>query len=267
MKKTIKFLSLILVLVSVFVLFACKKNQEDPKTNEPAKTGEKTNNPDPTSNPTVNPIEEDITDLTVRDYIGENGVVAAANPYAAKAGLDILKAGGNAFDAAVAVSFALGVVEPYASGVGGGGIMVAYDATAGEYVSYNFREFVPKAGTPSAFTNQKDDLNYGAKAPGVPTQVAGLVTIEEERGVLTRQEVMAPAINYAKNGVTVTPELANQISSMINVVMMSRDEIKRVFLNEDYETLQAGETLVQKDYAHVLELISEKTTEEYFGRI
>ena len=264
MKKTIKFLSLILVLVSVFVLFACKKNQEDPKTNEPAKTGEKTNNPDPTSNPTVNPIEEDITDLTVRDYIGENGVVAAANPYAAKAGLDILKAGGNAFDAAVAVSFALGVVEPYASGVGGGGIMVAYDATAGEYVSYNFREFVPKAGTPSAFTNQKDDLNYGAKAPGVPTQVAGLVTIEEERGVLTRQEVMAPAINYAKNGVTVTPELANQISSMINVVMMSRDEIKRVFLNEDYETLQAGETLVQKDYAHVLELISEKGKEGFY---
>ena len=84
----------------------------------------------------------DITDLSVRDVVAENGVVAAANPYAAQAGIEVLKAGGNAFEAAVAVSFALGVVEPHASGVGGGGILVGFNASKGEFVSYNFREFV-----------------------------------------------------------------------------------------------------------------------------
>ncbi|MFA5765927.1 MAG: gamma-glutamyltransferase, partial [Bacilli bacterium] len=162
--------------------------------------------------PNDEPEEFDYTDLSVRDYISENGSVAAANPYAAKAGLDILKAGGNAFDAAVAMSFALGVVEPNATGLGGGGIMVAYDASAGEYISYNFREFVPAAGDASAYPNGAADLDYGPLSCGVPTQVAGLVTIQEERGVKTRQEVMQPAIDFAKDGVPVTPELANNIN-------------------------------------------------------
>ena len=153
-----------------------------------------------------------ILDLSVRDFKGKNGVVAAANPYAAKAGLDVLKQGGNAFDAAVAVSFALGVVEPNASGLGGGGIMVAYNASEGSYVSYNFREFVPAAGTASKY-GSSENTRGGIMSSGVPTQVAGLLKAHADNGVLPRKDILAPAIKYADEGVKVTPELAIAINS------------------------------------------------------
>ena len=197
-------------------------------------------------------------DLSVRDYVGTNGVVAAANPYAAKAGLDILEAGGNAFDAAVAVSFALGVVEPNASGLGGGGILVAYESGTGEYISYNFREFVPGAGDASAFPNKDADIDGGIKSSGVPTQVAGLLKVLENHGVKTRQEVMAPAINYAENGVKVTPELASAITDNFSKIMISKKETLDIFAIEGIEPLQAGDTLIQTDYANTLKLISEQ---------
>ena len=134
LKRSFKLFIFLLLVVSLFTLTGCKKdNEKDPSGDQPG-------------NQQTQPFD----DLSVRDYVGKNGVVAAANPYAAKAGLDVLQAGGNAFDAAVAVSFALGVVEPNASGLGGGGILVAYEANTGEYVSYNFREFVPGAGTADA---------------------------------------------------------------------------------------------------------------------
>ncbi|MDD4056409.1 MAG: gamma-glutamyltransferase [Bacilli bacterium] len=214
--------------------------------------------------PNDEPEEFDYTDLSVRDYISENGSVAAANPYAAKAGLDILKAGGNAFDAAVAMSFALGVVEPNATGLGGGGIMVAYDASAGEYISYNFREFVPAAGDASAYSNGAADLDYGPLSCGVPTQVAGLVTIQEERGVKTRQEVMQPAIDFAKDGVPVTPELANNINDCFYIIMDSRSETRDVYTSDGITPLAAGELLVQPDLAHTLQLISEQGLEGFY---
>ncbi len=214
--------------------------------------------------PNEDPDDYDYTDLSVRDYISENGSVAAANPYAAKAGLDILKAGGNAFDAAVAMSFALGVVEPNATGLGGGGIMVAYDASAGEYISYNFREFVPAAGNASVYVNGSADLDYGPLSCGVPTQVAGLVTIQEERGVKTRQEVMAPAIDLALNGAPVTPELASNISDCFYIIMDSRSETKDVFTSDGITPLATGELLIQKDLAHTLQLVSELGNEGFY---
>ena len=243
--KTFRAFIFMIALVFVFSLIAvssCKKDDNGDKTD---------------------PVE-DYTDLSVRDAKGKNGMVTSASPYASKAGLDILKAGGNAFDAAVAVSFALGVVEPHASGIGGGGLMVAYDAKTGEYVQYNFREFTPGKGVAAAFTNGDADLDDGIKSSGVPTQVAGLLKIIDDRCKLDRKTLMAPAINYAKNGIKVTPELANAINDNFPQVMKSRKEIANVFTSDGIEPIKAGENLVQADYAHVLELISEKGLDGFY---
>ena len=258
-KKLIKLFSLILVLVLSLSLFACGGSNDNDKD----KDKEKENNDTPT-------INYDITDLSVRDYRSENGVVAAANPYAAYAGLQMLMNGGNAFDAACAIAFALGVCEPNASGIGGGGIMVAYDARTGEKVSYNFREFVPAAGTAETYQRIEaalgvtDKLKYGSYCPGVPTEVAGLLKIIEERGTLTRQTILAPAIKYASEGVKVTPELAKQISDNSAVIMMSKKEVRDVFTSDGFEYLQTGELLVQEDYGKVLQEISDKGLDGFY---
>lgn len=245
-QKTFRITSLMILFVLMLGLFftvSCG-NKEDNKT----------------------PTDEtnDFTDLSVRDAKGSNGMVTCANPYAAKAGLDILKKGGNAFDAAVAVSFALGVVEPHASGVGGGGLLVAYDAETGEYVQYNFREFTPKAGDVSKFTNGDADLDDGIKSSGVPTQVAGLLKIINDRCNLDRQTLIQPAIDYARDGVKVTPELANAISENFAQVMKSRKEISSVFTSDGIEPIATGELLVQPDYAKVLERISNNGLDGFY---
>ena len=205
----------------------------------------------------------DLTDLSVRDFVGQNGVVAAANPYAAKAGIDVLKAGGNAFDAAVAVSFALGVVEPHASGVGGGGVLVGFNAKKGEFVSYNFREFVPAAGTADQYT--KETLEKGVKASGVPTQVAGLLGILEKEGskLVTRQQVMAPAIDYAENGFTITPELGSTISDCYQSIAVCEEETYMVFDN-GLTPLKAGDTLIQTNYANTLKKIANQGLDGFY---
>jgi gamma-glutamyltranspeptidase/glutathione hydrolase len=240
--KKSKLFFVILLLLLAFTIVGCKKGGDD-------KGGDQ---------------EPDFTDLSVRDVISSNGVVSAASPYAAKAGLDVLKAGGNAFDAAVAVSFALGVVEPNASGIGGGGIMVAYEAKTGQFISYNFREFVPAAGEASAFPNRDADVDDGIKASGVPTQVIGLLTVLENHGNLDRQTVMAPAIRYAKDGFPVTPELANAISENFNKVMRSKEETKNVFADMGITPLQEGDLLVQGNYGKALEMIAQQGASAFY---
>lgn len=224
-------------------------------------TSNSVDNPNDSSTDSTN-NDIDITDLSVRDAKGYNGVVAAANPYAAQAGIDVLKAGGNAFEAAVAVSFALGVVEPHASGVGGGGILVGFNADKGEFVSYNFREFVPAAGTASQYTEAT--LDNGIRSSGVPTQVAGLLGIlEQEGGNLSRQEVMAPAINYAENGVTITPALATTIADCYANITVCPEETYEVF-DDGIEPLKEGDTLIQTNYANTLKKIANQGLDGFY---
>ena len=197
----------------------------------------------------------DYTDLSVRDYVGKNGIVTAANPYAAKVGLDILQSGGNAFDAAVAVSFAMGVVEPDATGIGGGGLMIAYNVNTGRSLYYNFREFAPQNATADKY--QQDYTSQCGKAIAVPTQVAGLLTILEEQGTMSRNEVMAPAIRMADEGVVVTPELAAVIYDNFTTLAKSSSETQPVFFPNGLDPIEEGELLIQKDLAKVLQNIAD----------
>ncbi|NNK99174.1 MAG: gamma-glutamyltransferase, partial [Xanthomonadales bacterium] len=158
-----------------------------------------------------------------RDAIGRHGMVAAAKPQASQVGVDILKAGGNAVDAAVAVGFALGVVEPNASGIGGGGFMLIWLAESGTVIFIDSRGKAPAAATGDMFEldeNGKvkpDDRGFnpvviGGRSVAVPGEVAGLLIALENYGTMSRSEVIQPAIDHAERGVPVSPVLAAMIA-------------------------------------------------------
>lgn len=216
--------------------------------------------------PEDKPEEFDYTDLTVRDYKGANGVVTAASPYAAKAGLTVLEAGGNAFDAAVAVSFAIGVAECDATGLGGGGLMLAYNVNTQKSLYYNFREFAP-GGVTLADYSDKITNDTRCRETAVPTQLIGLARILEEQGSGTKTlaDVMAPAIDLAENGIVVTPELAVNIRDYYYQLQdIGGEQIQSIFCPNGIEPLLQGEKLVQSDLADTLRYIAENGVEGFY---
>ena len=259
-----KHLCKILAFMLVFVmLFAIGCGDPKPDSGNSGSSTPPVSGPDTPAPGTDN---EDWTDLSVREATGSKGVVASASAYASKAGLTVLEAGGNAFDAAVATSFALGVVEPNASGIGGGGVMTAYDAKTGKYVFYNFREFMPAAGTAAKYTalGGDDALDHGITAAGTPTQVAGLVRIVEDLGSgnLTLAQILAPAIDYAENGFTIEPTLASAIGDAADKIMT--DPQAAQIYSDGFDMYSTGHKLVQTNYANVLKEIAAKGVDGFY---
>ena len=127
--------------------------------------------------------------------------VAADHPAAAEAGAEMLRAGGNAVDAAAATSLALSVVRPYSCGLGGGGFLVYYDAAAGRAHALDYREHAPAAATRDMFLSDPASSRTGGKAVAVPGTVAGLCFAQQRWGTLSRAEVFAPAVRLARSGV------------------------------------------------------------------
>ena len=158
--------------------------------------------------------------LYARGAQGGHGAVAAAKPEASQVGVDILKKGGNAVDAAVATAFALGVLEPNASGLGGGGFMIVKLANMPDAVVIDFRESAPTAARPDMYAIGADGkvVNaanvVGGLASGVPGEVAGLLYGLEKYGSkkLSRAQIIQPSIDWAKKGIPVTVNLAKIIT-------------------------------------------------------
>ncbi len=138
---------------------------------------------------------------------GQAGLVATDSPEASQIGADVLQAGGNAFDAAVAVSFALAVARPESTGLGGGGFLVAWSAAEHRYVALDFREMAPASATPQRYARLHADKPggpspsiHGGNAVGVPGQVAGLAEINRRFGTRPLSELIRPAAALAKVG-------------------------------------------------------------------
>ena len=139
-----------------------------------------------------------------------NGAVAADSAVASKAGVEIMRNGGNAVDAAVATGFTLAVVRPFSCGLGGGGFMIIYDPSAnngnGEAWALDYRETAPSAVGPKFYEEQPETASgyrpslYGGRAVGVPGEIPGLLAAHERWGTLTLAEVMEPAIRAARDG-------------------------------------------------------------------
>lgn len=190
-----------------------------------------------------------------------NGMVSTQEALATRIGLDVLQNGGNAIDAGVAIGFALAVTLPRAGNLGGGGFMIIHRADSDETVALDFRETAPAAAFRDMYLDEDGNAvaersRFTYQAVGVPGSVAGLALAAERYGTMPLAELMAPAIDLAENGITVTPDLANSLAG-IGDRLSKWPESARIFYKEDGGNYQPGETLVQADLAESLRLIAE----------
>jgi gamma-glutamyltranspeptidase / glutathione hydrolase len=189
----------------------------------------------------------------------KNGMVATQERHATRVGVDILKKGGNAIDAAVAVGFALAVTLPRAGNLGGGGfMMIKMNVDNNEVLALNYREKAPKSVRKELFLVEgKSDSGVMSQhlSSGVPGTVAGMLWAHKNYGSLSRKEVMAPAIALAKNGFILDYDFVDSVKSAESRLKRSR-ETSRVFFKNNGDLYNIGEIFIQKDLAHTLELIS-----------
>ena len=193
--------------------------------------------------------------------------IASAHSLATDAGMEVLAAGGNAFDAAVAVSAALSVVEPISSGIGGGGFFLLHDAATGRDVFVDARETAPAAATPEAYLDDageldRDTATNGPWAAGIPGLPAALVHVSEEYGRLPLATALAPAIRLARDGFEVYPRLERGYAARAKV-MERYPGTREVFL-ADGDPPKAGEILRQPDLARTLELLAERGHDGFY---
>ena len=198
---------------------------------------------------------------------GERGMVASEHVLASEAGIEILKKGGHAVDAAVATAFALGVVNPSSCGIGGGGFMLIHLTQEGKTYALDYREKAPAAASRSMYIkNGKADTRLSQKGPlaiAVPGEVAGLITALKRFGTLPLPVVMEPAIRYAREGHPVGAHLAKQIARRADRIRQ-RPALAEIFLKPDGSPYKEGEKLVWPKLAKTLELISQKGSEVFY---
>jgi gamma-glutamyltranspeptidase/glutathione hydrolase len=198
-------------------------------------------------------------------------MVVSSQHLASEVGIEIMKAGGNAIDAAVAVGYAEAVVNPCCGNIGGGGFMTLHLAD-GRDRFINFRETAPGLATAAMYLDTTGKVIEGAsldgwKAVAVPGTVLGLDTALREYGTLSRSEVMAPAIRLARQGFVLDQGDTNLIEA-VAPQLRARPDLARIFLGPDGKALQPGDRLVQPDLANTLEAIATNGPVAFYkGRI
>ncbi len=192
-------------------------------------------------------------------------MVVAQEPLAADAGLTVLKSGGNAVDAAVAVGFALAVTHPVAGNIGGGGFMLIRLAD-GKTAFLDFRECAPQKASRDMYIgpdgNPTRDSIVGWRSSGVPGTVAGFETARQKYGSKPWADLLAPAIKLARDGFTVTEDFAASLEGTHNPLQQD-PESKRIFLRDGHP-YQAGETFKQPELASTLERIAAHGAKEFY---
>ena len=207
-----------------------------------------------------------------RSTLYKNGMVSSAHPIASKIGIDILKQGGNAFDAAIAVHFALSVVYPNAGNIGGGGFLV-YRLDNGEVGTLDFREKAPEKSYRDMYIDNVDGESIvddkrskiGHLASGVPGSVDGMVKIYEKFGTINWDELIDPSIEVARNGFMVTKKQARGLNNVKESLLSANDHSLSFVKETEWEE---GNLLVQENLALTLEEIkSSKRDGFYKGKV
>ena len=194
-------------------------------------------------------------------------VIASGHALATDAGMQVLRAGGNAFDAAVAVSSTLAVVEPISSGLGGGGFFLLHDAKSGKDVFLDARETSPQSATAAEYLDANGDLDpdksqNGPWSAGIPGLPAALVALAGKYGKLPLKTTLAPAIRIAHDGFPIYARLQKGYGSR-RAVMERYPGTRAVFL-ADGDPPQVGETLRQPDLARTLQLLADQGFDGFY---
>ena len=189
----------------------------------------------------------------------KNGVVVTAHPEASKVGVEILKKGGNAIDASVAVQFTLAVVYPNAGNIGGGGFLVYRDAK-GKTDALDYREKAPFKATEDMYWDKNGNAItelslYGQFAAGVPGTVDGMVKAHEKYGKLNWKDLVQPAINLAQKGFKITKQQASELTNKHNDFVKYNPKTNALTSKSSWKE---GDLLIQKDLANTLKLIQQK---------
>ena len=198
----------------------------------------------------------------------ERQMVVAANPLAAQAGLDVLRAGGSAADAVVAVQTVLGLVEPQSSGLGGGAFLVWYDAVSGKVTTFDGRETAPKAATPDLFLGADGkplkffDAVVGGRSVGTPGVVRLLGEVHGRHGKLGWANLFEPAIRLASDGFAVSPRLAALVAE--DADRLGTEPTTRDYFLPAGKAIAVGDRLTNTAYAQTLETIAKDGPDAFY---
>jgi gamma-glutamyltranspeptidase/glutathione hydrolase len=193
-----------------------------------------------------------------------SGMVAAANPMATEAGLKILREGGSAVDAAIAVQATLGLVEPQSSGLGGGAFMVVYDPRTAKVWAYDGREEAPAGATPEMFLDAESSKprNYfqrtgSGQATGTPSAIVMLHKAHEDFGQMAWGSQLASSIKLAEDGFRVSPRMAGMVTRMAPYILRNDPDTRDYFFTDDGEPIPEGFLRDNQPYAETLRAIAE----------
>jgi len=200
--------------------------------------------------------------------IAKNGMVSSQEAIASQVGADILAAGGNAIDAAVAVGFALAVTLPQAGNVGGGGFMMVHLADTNKQIAIDYREMAPQRAHRDMFLDHNGEVDreragFSHLAAGVPGTVAGLLHALENYGTMSRAQVLAPAIQLATEGFEVNYGLEGGLKSRVERLTANAATAK-AYYKANNEPYRAGEILKLPDLAMTLQRISDKGRDGFY---
>jgi gamma-glutamyltranspeptidase / glutathione hydrolase len=198
----------------------------------------------------------------------KNGMVASAHPLATQAGVEVLKQGGNAIDAAVATTLAISVVEPFSAGIGGGGFAIV--KVGNQVETLDFRERAPKQASRNMYLDAQGKVRPNASleghlAAGVPGTISGLAAAHRKYGKLPWRMVVAPAIKLAREGFNVS-ELYTEQAKSKQKLLASNPAAREIFTRNG-QPLQPGEKLVQRDLARTLIAVARNPQDFYTGSI
>jgi gamma-glutamyltranspeptidase/glutathione hydrolase len=196
-------------------------------------------------------------DVPSKAVQAKSGMVVSVSAPASEVGVEILKKGGNAVDASVAVAFALAVTYPAAGNIGGGGFMVVHPPKGqGEATVFEYREKAPAAATPDMY--KKDESIFTHRAVGVPGTVRGLALAHKRFGKLPWKDLVAPAVQLAGKGFAMDRQLSMSLNNVIGKAGKDHPELARVYGKNGKPDWSPGDKLVLPDLAKTLQLIADQ---------